>query len=51
METTHASALQLKHAGLDHKLQQEMTRPMPDLATIQLLKKKKLRIKEELAHY
>ncbi len=51
METTHASALQLKHAGLDQKLQQEMTRPMPDLATIQLLKKKKLRIKEELAHY
>ena len=51
METTHASALQLKHAGLDQKLQQEMTRPMPDLATIQLLKKKKLRIKEELALY
>jgi hypothetical protein len=51
METTHASALQLKHAGLDQKLQQEMTRPMPDLATIQQLKKKKLRIKEELAHY
>ena len=51
METTHASALQLKHAGLDQKLQHEMTRPMPDLATIQQLKKKKLRIKEELAHY
>jgi hypothetical protein len=51
METTHVSALQLKHAGLDQKLQQEMTRPMPDLATIQQLKKKKLRIKEELAHY
>ena len=49
METTHASALQLKHAGLDRKLQQEMTRPMPDLATIQQLKKKKLRIKEVLA--
>lgn len=49
METTHVSALQLKHAGLDQKLQQEMTRPMPDLATIQQLKKKKLRIKEELA--
>ncbi len=49
METTHVSALQLKHAGLDQKLQQEMTRPMPDLATIQQLKKKKLRIKEVLA--
>ena len=51
METTHVSALQLKHAGLDQKLQQEMIRPMPDLATIQQLKKKKLRIKEELAHF
>lgn len=49
METTHVSALQLKHAGLDQKLQQEMTRPMPDLAMIQQLKKKKLRIKEVLA--
>ena len=49
METTHVSALQLKHAGLDQKLQQEMTRPMPDLATIQQLKKKKLRLKEVLA--
>ncbi len=50
METTHVSALQLKHAGLDQKLQQEMNRPLPDLVTIQQLKKKKLRIKEELAH-
>ncbi len=48
METTHVSALQLKHAGLDTKIQQEMSRPLPDLAIIQLLKKKKLRIKEEL---
>ncbi len=50
METTHVSALQLKHAGLDQKLQQEMGRPLPDLATIQHLKKLKLRIKEKLVH-
>ena len=50
METTHVSALQLKHAGLDQKLQQEMSRPLPDLTTIQRLKKQKLRIKEVIAH-
>ncbi len=49
METTHVSALQLKHAGLDHKLQQEMSRPLPDLTMIQHLKKQKLRIKEVIA--
>ncbi len=50
METTHVSALQLKHAGLDQKLQQEMSRPLPDLAMIQHLKKQKLRIKEVITH-
>lgn len=50
MEASHVSALQLKHAGLERKLAEEQGRPMPDLATIQDLKKRKLRIKEELAH-
>ena len=50
MEQSHASALQLKHAGLERQLADEQNRPMPDLGTIQLLKKRKLRIKEELAH-
>ena len=50
METMHVSALQLKHAGLDQKLQQEMSRPLPDLAMIQQIKKQKLRIKEALTH-
>lgn len=50
METSHVSALQLKHAGLERQIEQEMSRPMPDLATIQTLKRRKLRIKEELSH-
>jgi hypothetical protein len=49
MEQSHASALQLKHAGLERQIEDEQSRPLPDLATIQLLKKRKLRIKEELA--
>lgn len=50
MEASHANALQLKHAGLERQIADEQGRPMPDLVTIQLLKKRKLRIKEELAH-
>lgn len=50
MEQPHVSALQLKHAGLEQQIQDELSRPMPDLATIQLLKRRKLKIKEELAH-
>ena len=50
MDTSHVSSLQLKHAGLERKLQEEMSRPLPDDAVIQELKKRKLRIKEELEH-
>lgn len=49
MESSHTSALQNKHAGLEAKLRHEMNRPSPDAATIQVLKRQKLRIKEELA--
>lgn len=49
MEASHVSALQLKHAGLERLLAEEQGRPMPDLVTIQVLKKRKLKIKEELA--
>jgi hypothetical protein len=48
MESTHVSALQLKHAGIERQLQAELNRPLPDLAFVQTLKKRKLRIKEEL---
>ena len=50
MEQSHFSALQLKHAGLERQIDDELSRPMPDLAALQLLKKRKLRIKEELEH-
>lgn len=47
--SSHASALETKHAGLDARLRDEMSRPAPDAGTIQQLKKAKLRIKEELS--
>jgi hypothetical protein len=50
MDASHLSALQLKHAGLERQIQDEMTRPMPDISVLQTLKKRKLRIKEELEH-
>lgn len=46
--STHVSALQSKHAGLEARLREELSRPAPDAATIQTLKRKKLKIKEEL---
>jgi len=49
MESSHVQALQSKHAGLEARLRDEMNRPAPDNATIQQLKKRKLRIKEALA--
>ncbi|MCW1401778.1 DUF465 domain-containing protein [Novosphingobium sp. MW5] len=49
MEHAHVSALQLKHEGLERRIQQEMNRPSPDFVQVQSLKKQKLRIKEELA--
>lgn len=48
MDSSHVSALQLKHAGIERQLHDEMTRPMPDNAVIQSLKKRKLRLKEEI---
>lgn len=51
MESSHVSALQLRHAGIERKIAEEMTRPIPDQSTIQSLKKRKLRIKEELSHF
>jgi hypothetical protein len=50
MESSHFSALQLKHAGLERQIAEELTRPAPDLSMVQSLKKRKLRIKEELSH-
>ena len=49
MESSHASALQNKHAGLERRIRDEMTRPFPDPAMLQSLKRQKLRIKDELS--
>ena len=49
MENSHVAALQAKHQGLERRLHEEMSRPAPDDATVQTLKKQKLLIKEEIA--
>lgn len=49
MESSHVSALQLKHAGLERQIAEELNRPAPDQSMIQVLKKRKLRIKEEIS--
>lgn len=51
MEQSHVSALQTKHAGLERQIRDELSRPLPDLVMIQHLKRKKLRIKEELSQH
>ena len=48
MQEAHVSALEAKHAGLEAQIDEENHRPMPDMATLNRLKKEKLRIKEEL---
>ena len=50
MESSHTSALQIKHATLQRQIEQELGRPAPDLVTIQHLKSRKLRIKDEISH-
>ncbi|MCT2559483.1 DUF465 domain-containing protein [Tsuneonella sp. YG55] len=48
MSSSHANALESKHASLEARLHEEMNRPQPDAATVQQLKRAKLKIKEEL---
>jgi hypothetical protein len=50
MESSHVTALQAKHDGLERRLREEMGRPAPDSSMVQALKKQKLKIKEEIAH-
>lgn len=44
----HVDSLRHKHAHLEHLIDEEMHRPMPDQAALARLKKEKLRIKEEI---
>ncbi len=48
METSHVTALESKHAGLDRLISEEIRRPAPDETLIAQWKKQKLRIKESL---
>ncbi|WP_082456360.1 YdcH family protein [Novosphingobium sp. Leaf2] len=48
MDSSHVSALQLKHAGIERQIHEELSRPVPDAVAIQALKKRKLQIKEEI---
>jgi hypothetical protein len=49
MESSHVTALQTKHEGLERRLKEEMNRPFPDMEKIQLIKKQKLLLKEEMS--
>lgn len=49
MDTSHVSALNAKHAGLEARIRDENTRPAPDSILIATLKKQKLLLKQEIA--
>jgi hypothetical protein len=45
----HIEALKAKHASLEFAIHQEISRPYPDDDSICSLKKRKLRIKDEIS--
>lgn len=49
MESTHISALNAKHAGLEARIRNETARPAPDSMLVATLKKQKLQVKQEIA--
>lgn len=49
MQSAHLSALEAKHAQLDHRIARESQRPLPDPLMLATLKKAKLRLKEEIS--
>ena len=49
MTNAHASTLQARHADLDARILAETGRPQPDSGLISELKRRKLRLKEELS--
>lgn len=48
MNNSHMSALRMKHAELEAKLERETNRPLPDTGLIHSLKKQKLHLKDML---
>lgn len=49
--SAHINALHEKHAILENCITDEQSRPMPDFAAISKLKKRKLRLKEEMESF
>jgi uncharacterized protein len=49
VNNNHVSALRMKHAELEEKLEREENRPLPDSNLILSLKKQKLHLKDVLA--
>ncbi len=49
MTNSHSATLMAKHARLDAQIQSESHRAAPDTILVAMLKKQKLKIKEELA--
>jgi hypothetical protein len=49
MEASHIQSLETKHAGLDRRIEEEISRPAPDTVLIAQLKKEKLKIKDALS--
>ncbi len=50
MHSAHLSALETKHASLDRQIADEIHRPRPDEVLIAELKKRKLRLKDEMTN-
>lgn len=48
MNNNHMSALRMKHAELEDKLEREESRPLPDTQLIHSIKKQKLQLKDML---
>ena len=49
--TSRITSLQRRHRRLDDRVAAEHRRPQPDMSVLQSLKREKLRLKEELAHF
>ncbi|NCP10881.1 MAG: YdcH family protein [Sphingomonadales bacterium] len=49
MPHPHAAALQTKHSEIDRLIESEEKRPAPDSTRLADLKRRKLKVKEEIA--
>ncbi len=49
MHESHIIQLKARHAQLEERIASELKRPAPDSALVSLLKKMKLKVKQQLA--